>query len=336
MAANLWPQKLIELLDVAPVWPADVGPGDALVVNPEKDGFVWAAHGGQGEKGDPGDPGATGPVGPPNILSIGSVTSGPAAATITGTSPEQVLNLVLQTGATGTPGTNGTNGTNAVDPEFTIGGVGTGTPAVELTGVYPDLALNFTLPPGVPGDTGSTGPANTLTIGTVDVGATAAATITGISPNQVLNLTLPPGPPGIAGVMQSVTSATPLTLTIDETDPANPILSVVAATPLTPQIVEVTASRSLAPADEGKYLRSTSATAVSLTMPVGLALVDPAAEIHIRQAGAGLVTIVAASGVTINTPFGGTLVLAGQGATATLKKVAADEYDLFGLVEAAP
>ena len=47
--------------------------------------------------------------------------------------------------------------------------------------------------PGVPG------PANTLTIGTVTDGETAAAEITGASPNQTLNLTLPRGQQGIPG-----------------------------------------------------------------------------------------------------------------------------------------
>ena len=36
-----------------------------------------------------------GPSGPPNVLSVGTVTSGTAAVTITGTSPSQVLNFVL-------------------------------------------------------------------------------------------------------------------------------------------------------------------------------------------------------------------------------------------------
>jgi hypothetical protein len=38
------------------------------------------------------DPGV---AGPPNVLSIGTVTSGTAAVTITGTAPSQVLNFVL-------------------------------------------------------------------------------------------------------------------------------------------------------------------------------------------------------------------------------------------------
>lgn len=52
---------------------------------------------------------------------------------------------------------------------------------------------------GATGAQGPQGPANTLTIGTVQGGATAAATITGTSPNQILNLTLPKGDKGDTG-----------------------------------------------------------------------------------------------------------------------------------------
>jgi hypothetical protein len=49
--------------------------------------------------------GKVGPPGPPNVLNIGDVINspagGPAAATITGTSPTQTLNLTLPTGANG-------------------------------------------------------------------------------------------------------------------------------------------------------------------------------------------------------------------------------------------
>lgn len=58
-----------------------------------------------------GTPGADGAPGPANVLSIGTVSGGStASATITGTSPAQVLNLVLPKGTDGTNGTNGTNG----------------------------------------------------------------------------------------------------------------------------------------------------------------------------------------------------------------------------------
>lgn len=49
------------------------------------------------------------------------------------------------------------------------------------------------------GTDGNNGQNNTLTIGTVESGATPSATITGDSPNQVLNLVLPKGDTGDAG-----------------------------------------------------------------------------------------------------------------------------------------
>lgn len=56
----------------------------------------------QGEIGATGATGATGPAGPANTLTIGTVTSGiEASATITGSAPNQVLNLVLKQGEQG-------------------------------------------------------------------------------------------------------------------------------------------------------------------------------------------------------------------------------------------
>lgn len=50
-------------------------------------------------------PGDAGPAGPANTLTIGTVTTGsPAAATITGTSPNQVLNLTIPQGDPGAAG----------------------------------------------------------------------------------------------------------------------------------------------------------------------------------------------------------------------------------------
>lgn len=70
----------------------------------------------KGEKGNPGNPG------PANTLSIGSVTGGTtASATITGTSPNQILNLVLpkgdkgETGPAGSPGVPGSAGKDGSD-----------------------------------------------------------------------------------------------------------------------------------------------------------------------------------------------------------------------------
>lgn len=63
----------------------------------------------QGVPGLKGDPGAT------NTLSIGTVTEGAAQATITGSAPNQILNLVLPRGTDGSDGVNGSNGVDGVD-----------------------------------------------------------------------------------------------------------------------------------------------------------------------------------------------------------------------------
>lgn len=57
------------------------------------------------------NPGPPGPAGPANTLTIGTVESGDnAAATITGESPNQTLNLVLPKGEPGKPGDKGEPG----------------------------------------------------------------------------------------------------------------------------------------------------------------------------------------------------------------------------------
>jgi hypothetical protein len=62
----------------------------------------------KGPQGSVGPIGGVGPAGPPNILTIGNVDEGPADATITGTSPNQILNLVIPQGPAGATGPNGT------------------------------------------------------------------------------------------------------------------------------------------------------------------------------------------------------------------------------------
>lgn len=55
-----------------------------------------------GAQGPAGPTGSTGATGPANSLSIGTVTTGTAAVTITGTAPSQMLNLTIPQGAAGT------------------------------------------------------------------------------------------------------------------------------------------------------------------------------------------------------------------------------------------
>jgi hypothetical protein len=95
--------------------------------------------------------GTVGPAGPANDLSIGTVEAGefgdPAEVTITGTSPEQVLNFVLPPGDQGPANT------------LTVGTVTTSDPGedaeVEITGTSPEQTINFILPRG---ETGPQGP----------------------------------------------------------------------------------------------------------------------------------------------------------------------------------
>lgn len=58
------------------------------------------------------------------------------------------------------------------------------------------------------------------------------------------------------------------------------------------------------------------------------------AEYHGRYAGVGTLTLTSGTGFTINPPAGGSLVIP-PGGTFTVKIVASDEADLFGVTEAA-
>ena len=140
--------------------------------------------GAAGAAGATGTAGAAGVAGPANSLKIGTVSTLPsgsaASATITGSSPSQILNLSLPAGPAGATGAMGLTG--ATGPAGSTGATGSTGPA------------GATGPAGPIGATGPAGPANSLAIGTVTTlpaGSNAAASITGASPNQVLNLSLP-------------------------------------------------------------------------------------------------------------------------------------------------
>lgn len=90
------------------------------------------------------------------------------------------------------------------------------------------------------------------------------------------------------------------------------------------------AASNLLAEDVSRYLRFTATSAKTLTVqPESTVPQQANAEWHIRNAAAANLTIAAGSGVTINAPYGGTLIVPPQ-ATVTLKRVAADTYDLMG------
>lgn len=97
-----------------------------------------------------------------------------------------------------------------------------------------------------------------------------------------------------------------------------PIVTVAGTTP------------TLANDQKGKYLRTSSGSAVTYTVPKNDDVNIPIeSAFNICQGGAGQVSITPDSGVTINSA-GGLLDIAAQFGVVTLVKIAEDEWDLFG------
>ena len=100
-------------------------------------------------------------------------------------------------------------------------------------------------------------------------------------------------------------------------------------------ITDATTTRTLALTDAGAYIRCTSGSATTVTVPPNSSVAFPTGtEVNVRAAGAGQVTIAQGAGVTINSAE--TLKLRKQGSTGTIKKVATDTWDLMGDLEASP
>jgi hypothetical protein len=90
------------------------------------------------------------------------------------------------------------------------------------------------------------------------------------------------------------------------------------------------ASYQLKATDASQYLRLTNAGAMQLVVPpnsaVPIAIGD---EFPFEQSGAGIVTVTAGAGVTINSR-GGVMTTAGQFAVGMLKKTGPDTFTLTG------
>jgi hypothetical protein len=97
---------------------------------------------------------------------------------------------------------------------------------------------------------------------------------------------------------------------------------------------EQTASYTLVLADAGKDVSINSASAANLTVPPNSEVAfSVGTQIVLEQLGAGQITVVAGSGVTINAR-GAALKLAGQYAVALLIKRATDTWTLSGDITA--
>lgn len=100
--------------------------------------------------------------------------------------------------------------------------------------------------------------------------------------------------------------------------------------------VELTGSTTLALAHADRFLRCTSATAMNITVPPQSSVAWPAdIQLEGAQWGAGAVTFVPGAGVTIRRNSKITATTDGQYAPWGLKRVAENEWLLFGQMGAA-
>ena len=103
-----------------------------------------------------------------------------------------------------------------------------------------------------------------------------------------------------------------------------------------PVVTETTTARVSVIGDTGSYVRFTNTGAKTYTIePQANVAWVVNTEIHGRNAAASNLTLTPGEGVTLNTPFGGTLLIP-TGGSFTLKLVAEDEWDVIGQTEAAP
>ena len=102
--------------------------------------------------------------------------------------------------------------------------------------------------------------------------------------------------------------------------------------PITQPINAQTGAYTLVASDAGKIVKMTLAAAADLTVPANVFTAGQ--RVDIADRGTARVTVVAGSGMTVNPPAGGSLVMEGQYAYASLVFLSATEADLVGLVAA--
>jgi hypothetical protein len=103
-----------------------------------------------------------------------------------------------------------------------------------------------------------------------------------------------------------------------------------ADAPITVTANRQTASYGLVLADAGKVVEMSVASANNLTVPLNATQAFAVGTVvEVMQYGAGQTTIVATGGVTLRSS-GGKLKLAAQYASASLRKIATDEWSVIG------
>jgi hypothetical protein len=140
-------------------------------------------------------------------------------------------------------------------------------------------------------------------------------------------------PPGAVTVTN--VSATGSQVTFSFSDSSEFTVTVPTATTPVPSPVETVTGTTFTPAtaNANRYMRCTNPAGCVVTIPANAAVSYPTGtELHFRQVGAEGLIFTGAVGVTVNTPDGFDNATAAVGSTVTIKKVAANEWDLFGLL----
>ena len=219
--------------------------------------------GATGAQGDPGPAGdaATLAVGTTTTTAAGTN----ASVTAVGTTSAQIFNFDIPRGNTGVAGATGAQGDPG--PAGTAATIAVGTTTTTAPGTSASVTssgsssaqiFDFSIPrgdtgtagtPGAQGDPGAPGAAATLDVGTTTTGAAGTSAIVtqgGTSSARIFNFTIPTGPQGTQGIQGTQgtagnTGATPViaigsvtaadyptcSATMDVTDPAAPVLSLV-------------------------------------------------------------------------------------------------------------
>src|SRR5574341_1297023 len=107
-----------------------------------------------------------------------------------------------------------------------------------------------------------------------------------------------------------------------------------AGVPPPPKVVEITDSEfTLSMGSAHRYYRCTNAAGCNVTVPDHtLVPLEIGSEVHFVQRAAGAIVFYSGTGVAINAPTGYDAATDTLGAVVTLKKIATDEWDLFGML----
>lgn len=192
-------------------------------------------------------------------------------------------------GAAGAPGSAGADGVGISGVAFKeTDSSGNNVYTITLTN---GVTYDFTAPKGATGskgDTGATGPNS--------VSTSTATNITGILKGNGSTVE-----EAVAGTDYAAASHTHSYIPTSQKAAASGVASLDADTKVTASqasaaVVSVSASMTLASSHAGRFLSCTNASAITITIPTGITV---GTEIEIYRAGAGAVTLSAASGVTV-------------------------------------